>query len=108
MNRATRPPIVFLPRRAILLFAVFLVALFLASPVLAEFLGPDRVTSVFVEVRDPDHDVWTLTHVDPGDGFLDVCLIIHTCEEHPSVERQQALCSWTADNSGCDPAYKIE
>jgi len=94
-------------RAFVAILCVFL-ALFLAGPALAEYLGPDRVTVEFKEVRDPDHDVWTLTHVDPSDGFSDVCLIIHTCEEHPSVERQQALCGWTADNSGCDRAYKIK
>jgi hypothetical protein len=61
-----------------------------------------------VVVRDPDHDVWTLTHVDPFDGYSDVCLVLHTCEEHPSVERQLALCGWIADNSGCEEAYKTE
>jgi hypothetical protein len=77
-------------RAFVAILCVFL-ALFLAGPALAEYLGPDRVTVEFKEVRDPDHDVWTLTHVDPSDGFSDVCLIIHTCEEHPSVERQQVV-----------------
>jgi len=94
-------------RAFVAIICVFL-ALILAGPALAEYLGPDRVTVEFQEVRDPDNDVWTLTHVDPNDGFLDVCLIIHTCAEHPSVQRQQALCGWTADNSGCDEAYKTE
>jgi len=86
----------------------FILTFVVAGPALAQYLGPDRVTVELQEVRDPDNDVWTLTHVDPNDGFLDVCLIIHTCEEHPSVGRQQALCGWTADNSGCDRAYKME
>ncbi|MGH2626344.1 MAG: Ig-like domain-containing protein, partial [Anaerolineales bacterium] len=77
-------------------------------PALAEYLGPDRTTVEEVVVRDPDHDVWTLTHVDPFDGYSDVCLVLHTCEEHPSVERQAALCGWVADNSGCEEAYKTE
>jgi hypothetical protein len=94
--------------RLVFAIAGVILALLLAGPALAEYLGPDRVTTEFQEVRDPDNDVWTLTHVDPNDGFLDVCLIIHTCDEHPSVQRQQALCGWTADNSGCDRAYKIE
>jgi len=94
--------------RLVFAIAGVFLALLLAGPALAEYLGPDRVTTEFQEVRDPDNDVWTLTHVDPNDGFLDVCLIIHTCDEHPSVQRQQALCGWTADNSGCDRAYKME
>lgn len=56
---------------------------------------------MFQDVHVPEKDVWTLTHVDPDDGFADVCLIIHPCSEHPSVERQLALCGWIADNSGC-------
>ncbi|MGH2606814.1 MAG: hypothetical protein ACRDG5_09515, partial [Anaerolineales bacterium] len=79
-----------------------------AFPALAEYLGPDRTNVEEVVVRDPDHDVWTLTHVDPFDGYSDVCLVLHTCEEHPSVERQLALCGWIADNSGCEEAYKTE
>lgn len=108
MQRAVRPRTILLPRRALLVFIAFLFAAFLTLPALAEYLGPDRTTTVFAEVRDPDHDVWTLTHADPFDGLADVCLIIHTCEEHPSVERQQALCGWVADNSGCDEAFKLE
>lgn len=79
-----------------------------AFPALAEYLGPDRTTVEEVVVRDPDHDVWTLTHVDPFDGYSDVCLVLHTCDEHPSVERQAALCGWVADNSGCEEAYRTE
>ncbi|HEX9680494.1 MAG TPA: Ig-like domain-containing protein, partial [Anaerolineales bacterium] len=79
-----------------------------AFPALAEYLGPDRTTVEEVVVRDPDHDVWTLTHVDPFDGYSDVCLVLHTCEEHPSVERQLALCGWIADNSGCEEAFKTD
>jgi hypothetical protein len=108
MQPAVRPRTILLPRRALFVFLVFLFAAFLTLPALAEYLGPDRTTTVFVEVRDPDHDVWALTHVDPFDGLADVCLIIHTCAEHPSVERQLALCGWVADNSGCDEAYKTE
>jgi hypothetical protein len=108
MDPAPRRDSIALPRRATVVFLVVVLSGFLALPALAEFLGPNRTTTVFVEVRDPDHDVWTLTHVDPDDGFADVCLIIHTCDEHPSIERQQALCGWTADNSGCDKAYKTE
>jgi len=88
-------------RAFVAILCVFL-ALVFAGPALAEYLGPDRVTVEFKEVRDPDNDVWTMTR------GADVCLIIHTCEEHPSVVRQQALCGWTADNSGCDRAYKIK
>jgi len=89
-------------KRSVVAVITAILALLLAGPALAEYLGPDRVTVEFKEVRDPDNDVWTMTR------GADVCLIIHTCEEHPSVERQQALCGWTADNSGCDRAYKIK
>src|SRR3970282_2765363 len=104
MQPAMRPRTILLPRRALLLFIAFILAAFLTLPAVAEYLGPDRTTTVFVEVRDPDHDVWTLTHVDPFDGMPDVCLIIHTCAEHPSVERQLALCGWGAEPgaSCCD------
>ena len=104
------PPgqLLILTRRSIVLAVLVIVTLAAAAPALADYLGPDRVTTEFVEVRDPDNDVWTLTHVDPNDGFLDVCLIIHTCDEHPSVERQLALCGWVADNSGCTMAFKTE
>src|SRR3970040_445060 len=71
------------------------------------FHGPDRVTIRFREVRDPDNNVWILTRVGASGGLANVCLIIQTCEEHPSVERQQALCGWTAGHSGCDRAYKL-
>ena len=108
MKSSPRRDWIALPRRALILFVTVVLVGFLALPALAGFLGPDRTSTAFVEVRDPDHDVWTLTHVDPADGLADVCLIIHTCEEHPSVERQLALCGWVADNSGCDRAYKIE
>lgn len=37
-----------------------------------------------------------------------MCLIVHTCDEHPSVGRQTALCGWVADNSGCSEAHKTE
>jgi len=89
-------------KRSVVAVITAILALLLAGPALAEYLGPDRVTVEFKEVRDPDNDVWTMTR------GADVCLIIHTCEEHPSVVRQQALCGWTADNSGCDRAYKIK
>ena len=82
--------------------------LVIVAPALAEYLGPDRHVIDLVKVRDPDNDVWTLTHVDPVDGLPDTCFIVHTCEAHPSVERQLALCGWVADNSGCEEAYKFE
>lgn len=94
--------------RLTLVGAAAVVVLAVAFPALAEYLGPDRTTVEEVVVRDPDHDVWTLTHVDPFDGYSDVCLVLHTCEEHPSVERQLALCGWIADNSGCEEAYKTD
>ena len=94
------------PRWRTLLLFVALISLLFVVPVLAEYLGPDRRTIELVRVRDPDNDVWTLIHVDPDDGYLDECLIIHTCDEHPSIERQLALCGWIADTSGCDKAYR--
>jgi len=96
------------PRRQTLLLFTALISLLFVVPALAEYLGPDRHTVELVRVRDPDNDVWTLTHVDTFDPYLDVCLIIHTCDEHPSVDRQLALCGWIADTSGCDKAYRWE
>lgn len=98
----------FLFRPQPLLLLITLISLLLVVPALAEYLGPDRHTVILVRVRDPDNDVWTLIHVDPFDLYLDTCLIIHTCEEHPSVDRQLALCGWIADSSGCEEAYRWE
>lgn len=95
------------PRFAVLV-VLAAVLLPLAAPALAEYLGPDRTVVEEVVVRDPDHDIWTLTHVDLFDGYSDVCLVMHTCEEHPSVERQAALCGWVADTSGCEEAFQTE
>ena len=95
-------------RRQTLLLFVALISLLFVVPALAEYLGPDRHTVELVRVRDPDNDVWTLIHVDHEDIYLDTCLIIHTCAQHPSIERQQALCGWIADTSGCDKAYRWE
>jgi len=64
-----------------------------------------RVTA---QVRDPDNDVRTMIHVNPDDTFANVCLIIHTCDENPSVERQATLCSWVAHESSCEMAYRWE
>ena len=109
MQPSGRPRTIPLPRRALILFLAFILAGFLALPAVAEYLGPKRTTSVLVTVRDPGKDVWTLEHVDPSDIYADVCLIIHTCEQHPSVERQLALCGWVADNAvSCVRAYKTE
>ena len=108
MERFMRRRTLYVQRRFLFSFIAFLFAFALAVPALAEFLGPDRTTTQFVTVRDPDNDVWTLTHVDPLDPYSDVCLIVHTCDEHPSVGRQTALCGWVADNSGCSMAYKTE
>ena len=109
--RRPAPPIRLSKRTLAVAVAGFL-ALLLARPALAEYLGPDRVTTEFREVRDPHNDVWTLTHVDPSDGYSDVCLIIHTCEEHPGVAfySRDEICGegWVADNSGCDRAYRIK
>lgn len=85
---------------------ILLAALTLAVPALADYLGPDRTVTETERVRDPKNDVWTLIHVDPNDGYRDTCLIIHRCDEPPSVERQQALCGWIADSSGCEKAYR--
>ena len=96
------------PRRQTLLLFAALISLLFVVPALAEYLGPDRHTVKLVRVRDPDNDVWTLIHFDDKDIYLDTCLIIHTCAEHPSIGRQQALCGWIADSSGCDKAYRWE
>ena len=70
------------------------VSLLLTAPEFTDYIGPQRTSTELVQMRDPDNDVWTIIHVDPHDQYAYVCLIIHTCEEHPSIERQQALCSW--------------
>ncbi|HEX9675336.1 MAG TPA: hypothetical protein VGA07_05110, partial [Anaerolineales bacterium] len=67
--RQPAPPIR-LPKRTLAVAVAGFLALLLAGPALAEYLGPDRVTVEFKEVRDPDNDVWTMTR------GADVCLII--------------------------------
>ena len=94
-----------LPRRGLLLVITTALGLVIAFPAVAEYLGPDRIIVVEVDVRDPDHDLWTMERGDPP---VATCTIRHTCEEHPSVERQMALCGWIASNSGCDRAYRTE
>jgi hypothetical protein len=91
--------------RSLSLIAVLL-SLMRVAPALAEYLGPDRTVVETKRVRDPKNDVWTLIHVDPDDGYKDTCLIVHTCAEHPSTQRQQALCGWIADNATCEKAYR--
>jgi len=88
--------------------AVVAVSLLLAVPVLADYIGPQRTSTELVQVRDPDNDVWTMILVDPNDQYADVFLIIHICEEHPSIKLQQALCGWVAHESSCDMAYQWE
>lgn len=95
----------------------FLLALLLAIPILAEYLGPNRHTVELVRVRDPDNDVWTLTNINPPVACPTVytCLLIHTCQEHPSVEQATYWCcdgtltrKWVATSSSCDKAYRWE
>ena len=88
------------PRLQTLLLFVALISLLFVVPALAEYLGPDRHTVELVRVRDPDNDVWTLIHVDPDDGYLDTCLIIHTCEEHPSTIVQGVVDGFQEADSG--------
>jgi hypothetical protein len=77
---------------------------------LAGYTGPDRETTK--QVRDPDKDKWTLIMDNPPLGCYSVCIIYHTCDEHPSVERQEAVCcgvgsGWRADSSSCEMAFRI-
>jgi len=100
-----------LPRRSPLLGLTCALSLLIAVPALAEYLGPDRTRLELVTVRDPDHDVWTLVNDDPPPGVLGVCLIIHTCDEHPGVVSYGPKCLWgsnPAEHSSCDRAYKEE
>lgn len=82
-----------------------LLALGIAIPALAAYLGPDRdytVTIVESEtVRDPAHDEWTLT------GPEGSCSIIHTCDEHPGTVSYIPICGWSgpATNSSCTQAF---
>ena len=108
MERFVRRRTFYVQRRFLTSFIAFLFAVSIAVPALAEFLGPDRTTIKFVTVRDPDKDVWTLTNPSAPPPYSPVCQIIHTCDEHPSVGRQQALCGWVATNSGCSMAHKTE
>lgn len=111
MQPAVRPRTILLPRRALLFFLTFVLAAFLAVPALAEYLGPNRTTVELVTVRDPDHDVWTLTNDDPPSGVLPVCLIIHTCDQHPGVISYGPICLWgtnPAEHSSCSEAFKEE
>jgi hypothetical protein len=110
---ADRRQTVLISRRALILSIVALLAAILAVPALAEYLGPDRTVLELVTVRDPDNDVWTLINNDPPPGVLGVCLIIHTCEEPPGVDRYSPLCLWgdppntnPAESSSCSRAYK--
>ncbi len=91
-------------------FIVLLFAFSIAIPALAEYLGPDRTTSQFVTVRDPDKDVWTLTNTNAPPPYSPVCLIVHTCDQHPGVSfySRPEVCGWVAENSSCSMAYKTE
>lgn len=76
---------------------------------LAGYTGPNRETTK--TVRDPEHDKWTLIMDNPPAGCYSVCIIYHTCDEHPSVPRQEAVCcgagtGWKADSSSCEMAFK--
>ena len=106
-----RPRTILLPRRFIGLFLALILIAILASPVLAEYIGPKRTTVELVTVRDPDHDVWTLINDDPPLGILPVCLIIHTCDQHPGVASYGPTCLWgdnPAEHSSCSKAFKEE
>ncbi|RME05940.1 MAG: hypothetical protein D6803_07790 [Anaerolineae bacterium] len=93
-------------RRPLLIILLTLALLVPAVRAVADYLGPNRAYTVEVShqerVRDPDNDQWELTNGD------ETCIINHPCDEHPSTERQQALCGWVADNSSCTPAYRVE
>ena len=80
-----------------------------ATVALAGYTGPDRETTK--KIRDPEHDKWTLIMNNPPLGCHSVCVIYHTCDEHPSVPRQEAVCcgvgsGWRADSSSCEMAFR--
>ncbi len=111
MQPAVRPRTILLPRRALFIFLAFILAAFLTLPAVAEYLGPERTRAELVTVRDPDHDIWTLINDDPPFGILPVCLIIHTCDQHPGVVSYGPACLWgdnPAEHSSCSMAVKEE
>lgn len=86
-----------------------MLAFVVATVALAGYIGPDRETTK--QVRDPDKDKWTLIMDNPPPGCYSVCIIYHTCDEHPSVGRQEVVCcgagsGWRADSSSCEMAFK--
>jgi hypothetical protein len=73
------------------LLAVSALALAVAVPALADYLGPARHVVDLVEVRDPTNDYWTCHHA----AFAQPCILHHPdnpCPDcgghHPSKEQQ--------------------
>ncbi|UCF61482.1 MAG: hypothetical protein JSV37_02030, partial [Anaerolineaceae bacterium] len=86
-----------------------MLAFVVVTVALAGYTGPNRETTK--KVREPDKDKWTLIMDDPPLGCPSVCIIYHTCDEHPSVGRQELVCcgagsGWRADSSSCEMAFK--
>jgi hypothetical protein len=98
-------------KRKVALVITCTLALVVVTVAWAEGIGPYRKTTK--KVRDPDNDKWTLIMNDPPGNCLSKCIIIHTCDEHPSVASQERICcyagsGWRADpgKSSCKMAFK--
>lgn len=106
---------VLLERRTLSISIVFILALAITAPAVAEYLGPDRVTLVEQEVRDPENDLWFCLKADAPAENPSPCFLHHIdnpCPDeggsHPSTGQQEFHCKWIADSCGCDPASKLE
>jgi len=104
-----------LPKLALL--AVTALALTVAVPALADYLGPTRHVVDLIEVRDPTSDFWTCHH----SAYVQPCILHHPdnpCPDcggsHPSKEQQSYWCGWpSGDFSGylgcdCTAAYTYQ
>lgn len=91
--------------RILLIAAVSLVLVFTGRVVWAEYIGPNRTTTI-VE-RDPSGDYWTCVKENEQN-----CILSNPdnpCPDaggnHPSVEQQEYWCGWLADYCGCTEHY---
>ena len=102
-------PFRILMRLFVSLLTALLVAVIVVSA-LAAYLGPDRHVVETVLVHDPANDMWEMVRITPPPPQYPwwVCYIQHTCDEHPSTQRQIAVCGWQADASSCTMAYTYE
>jgi hypothetical protein len=104
-----------LPKLALL--AVSALALAVAVPALADYLGPARHVIDLIEVRDPSSDYWTCHHA----AYSQPCILHHPdnpCPDcggsHPSKEQQSYWCGWPSGDfsgylgCGCTAAYTYQ